>query len=545
MRIPRIGRPWKWAIGIVVVLAVLAVVVAFFLDEPMRKRIEAKMNASMKGYHAQIGKLDFHPFGFSIDFYDVVFTQDAHPDPPVMKFKRLKASVQWEALLHGRVVADFLVDQPVAYVDRTHLVKEMEDPTPVKEHGWQDAIQAMYPLKINLFRIRDGAVTYVDNGQIRPLTLKALNVAARNIRNVKSENNEYPSPVTVDAIIFDDGKLSVTGNCDFLREPYAALKGHVELERVALDYFKPIAARYGFRLEKGTFGGKGDMEYSPTIAVMDLQEVRVDGLRGDYAYRKKTAQPVAKAASVTAEKAKEVSNKPDVLLRARRVTVNGAQLGFVNEEADPKYRLFMADTNVVVENFTNQKSEGMGTVKVTGRLQGTGATNVTLTMRPENHGPDFDLNARVEDVDLTKLNDLLRATAKFDVAQGELTVFSEAKVQNGQIQGYVKPLFKDLKVYEKEKDSEKKFSQKVKEKALDVAGKILKNRPRKEVATVVPIAGPVENPKAGTWPTIAGLIRNAFFKAILPGFEREGEQVARTTKGGGESAAPKAILKKE
>ena len=65
------------------------------------------------------------------------------------------------------------------------------------------------------------------------------------------------------------------------------------------------------------------------------------------------------------------------------------------------------------------------------------------------------------------------------------------------------------------------------------------------MATVVPIAGPVENPKAGTWPTIAGLIRNAFFRAILPGFERESQQVARTTKGGGESAAPKAILKKE
>jgi hypothetical protein len=169
----------------------------------------------------------------------------------------------------------------------------------------------------------------------------------------------------------------------------------------------------------------------------------------------------------------------------------------------------------------------MGTVRITGKLQGSGQTVVTLAMRPENHGPDFDLNARIEDVELPKLNDLLRATAKFDVAAGQLSVFAEAKVQNGHVQGYVKPLFKDLKVYEKEKDADKKFSQKVKEKAIDVAGKILKNHPRKEVATVVPIAGPIENPQAGTWPTIAGLIRNAFFKAILPGFEREREQIAK------------------
>jgi uncharacterized protein DUF748 len=519
-------RWWRWALGIVGALVVLAIIVSFFLDEPLRRQVEHRMNARLKGYHARIGKLDFHPIGGSIDFYDVLFTQDADPDPPVMKLKRLTASVQWAALIHGRVVADFLVDEPIVYVDRTHFQKEMEDPTPVKDHGWQDAIEAMYPLKINLFRIRNGAATYVDAGQARPLTLKAINVSARNIRNVRSDNKDYPSPVSIDAVVFDDGRLAVDGAADFLREPYAGVKGHVELQRIALDYFKPIAARYGFNLERGTVGGRGNAEYSPSVAVVDLEEVHVDGLRGDYTYHPKTAEPVKKAAQATAQAAKEASNRPDTLLKARRVLVNDASVGFVNAAADPHYRVFMTGTNVVVDNFTNQKSEGMGTMRITGKLQDSGPTTVTLTMRAENHGPDFDVNTRIENVDLTKMNDLLRATAKFDVASGGLSVFSEATVKNGQVQGYVKPLFKDLKVYEKEKDSEKTFGQKVKEKAIDVAGKVLKNHPRKEVATVVPIAGPIDNPKAGTWPTLVGLIRNAFFKAILPGFEKEREQVA-------------------
>src|SRR5262249_41533764 len=143
------------------------------------------------------------------------------------------------------------------------------DPTPIKEHGWQDAIEAMYPLKINLLRIRNGSATYVDTGQARPLSLHAIDVEVRNIRNVKSENDEYPSPGTVEAVVFDNGRLAVDGHCDFLREPYAGLKGHVELERVALDYFKPIAARYGFTVTQGTFGGRGNAEYSPTVAVVD------------------------------------------------------------------------------------------------------------------------------------------------------------------------------------------------------------------------------------------------------------------------------------
>jgi uncharacterized protein DUF748 len=521
------SRRWKWVLGTVLAMLVIAVAASFFLEEPLRRTTERQMNARLKGYTAHIGSLSFHPIGFSIDFRDVILVQQAHPDPPVLKVTLLHASLQWSALIHGRVVADFLLDRPIVYMDRTHFVKELQDPTPVKDHGWQDALQAMYPAKINLFRIRDGSVTYVDAGQARPLTLKALNASARNIRNVRSEKNVYPSPLNVDAVVFDNGRLMVDGAADFLREPYAGFKGRLELDRIALDYFKPIGKRYGFEIARGSFGGRGEVEYSPDIAVVDLQEIRVDGLQGDYAYRPKTAAPVAEAAKTTAQAAQKVSNAPDVVLRARRVNVNGASVGFVNLNADPHYRVFLTDANVVVDNFTNQKSEGMGTARITGRLQGSGQTNVTMTMRPENHGPDFDVNTRIDNVDLRAMNDLLLATAKFDVDSGALSVYSEATVKNGYVNGYVKPLFKDLKVYEKDKDQDKTFGQKVKEKAIDVASKVLKNRPRKEVATVVPIAGPVDNPKAGTWPTLVGLVRNAFFKAVLPGFERERELLAK------------------
>jgi len=158
---------------------------------------------------------------------------------------------------------------------------------------------------------------------------------------------------------------------------------------------------------------------------------------------------------------------------------------------------------------------------------GSGATTVEATFRPETKGPDFTLNAKIENTDMQKMNDLLRAHAKFDVASGVFSLYSELRVHDGRIDGYVKPLFHDLKVYDKEQDADKTFGEKVKEKAIDVASKILKNHPRKEVATVVPISGPLENPKAGTWPTLVGLVRNAFFKAILPGFEREREQIAK------------------
>jgi hypothetical protein len=50
---------------------------------------------------------------------------------------------------------------------------------------------------------------------------------------------------------------------------------------------------------------------------------------------------------------------------------------------------------------------------------------------------------------------------------------------------------------------------------------LLENVPREEVATKADLAGPLKNPQASTWQVLANLIQNAFFRAILPGFERK------------------------
>jgi hypothetical protein len=173
-----------------------------------------------------------------------------------------------------------------------------------------------------------------------------------------------------------------------------------------------------------------------------------------------------------------------------------------------------------MENFSNQRTEGTAKAKLTGRFMGSGATVVSATFRPELDGPDFDLDARIENTDLKAMNPLLRSHAKVDVASGIFSVFAELRVKGRRVEGYVKPLFHDLDIYSEAQDEDKSLGQKLKEKAAEVVGKVLRNRPREEVATVVPLSGPLEDPKASTWATLIGLVRNAFIKAILPGFER-------------------------
>ena len=58
--------------------------------------------------------------------------------------------------------------------------------------------------------------------------------------------------------------------------------------------------------------------------------------------------------------------------------------------------------------------------------------------------------------------------------------------------------------------------------------KVLKNRSTKDLATRVEISGELGNTQTSTWQAVVGILRNAFVKAILPGFDRQvGTRVAR------------------
>ena len=117
--------------------------------------------------------------------------------------------------------------------------------------------------------------------------------------------------------------------------------------------------------------------------------------------------------------------------------------------------------------------------------------------------------------------DLLRAYGKFDVAKGTFSVYSEVKVHDGRIDGYVKPLFQDIQVYDPQKDKNKPVLKKLYEKVVGGVAHVLENHQREQVATVADLSGPVSSPHTSTWDVIVNLVSNAFVKAILPGFERE------------------------
>jgi uncharacterized protein DUF748 len=514
-------KPWIWVIGIIAGLIIVVVALAFVMDEPVRRYVEQTLNSRIEGYTIRLGKLDIHPLSFSVELYDVTIMQDANPEPPIVHVPRLEASVQWRALLDARVVGDVLVERPQVHVNLKQIRDEAADDIPVQERGWQEAVQAVVPLQINLLEVVDGDVTYVDEGPFEPLRLTQLNMRAENIRNIRAEAGEYPSNIHMEGRVFESGTIRLDGQADFLAVPHAAVKAHIEVENLELNYIKPIARRYNIAVQGGTVAGAGQMEYTPTVKVVHLRHADIQGLRMDYIHTAQTVQAERDRARQVQRVAQEVSNAPGLRLRVDQVRLVKSEVGMVNKAANPNYRLYVTALEVQVTNFSNQLTEGTMVAKVTGKFMGSGQTIVGATFRPERQGPHFAVAGSIENTQMRTMNDLLRAHGKFDVVHGFFSVYTEFRVENGAVRGYVKPLFKDMDVYDAQQDREKGIFQKIYEGLVGGASKLLENVPRDEVATKANISGRLENPQASTWQVLVNLIQNAFFQAILPGFEQQ------------------------
>jgi hypothetical protein len=516
-----LSKRWTWVLGSIgAVILIIAVLSYLISSETVRRYTEQRMNRHLQEYTVQVGRAYFHPLAFSLVLEDLTLIQNANPDPPLASIKGLHARVHWRELLKAHLVGEFEIDRPKLYINLKNIRKEEESKVPLKKKGWQDALQSIYPLKINVFRIRGGDVTYVDEGPYKPLRASQINLRASNIRNIRSPEHVYPSSFHLEGRIFDKGRITLDGRANFLQKPRVGFKADLDLEDMDLSYFEPITNRGNVSVRKGTVSAKGDLEYAPRITEVNLKNLHIKGVDIDYFHLPQTAEAEKKRMGRAAEKAKELSDKPTSKIRIGVLKIENSSFGYVNRTTKPNYRVYLNQTEVTLKDFSNQFVEGPATLEMRGKFMGYGDTRVTGAFRPETKTPDFNLNVAIENTQMPAMSDLFRAYGNFDVKAGLFSFYSELTIKGGMINGYLKPQFKDMKVYDRREESEKNLFHKLYVGLVGGISKLLEN-PRTGVATKAEISGPVASPETSSWQIILNLIQNAFFKSILPGFEKE------------------------
>jgi len=256
----------RWAVAIALVLYSAS----YFLDEPLRSNMEKKLNQDLKGYSVRLPGVHVQLIGLSMTLKGLTVLQQAHPDPPVVSFPVLKASIHWREIFSGKLVAEFMLDRPKVNINLQQLHSEAASKVSLKERGWQQALEDIYPLKINTLTINDASITYIDQDPKKPLVLSHLNLKATNIRNIHLPDQVYPSSFHLDTAIFDSGHGTVDGAANLLAEPYPGIRGRLILEKVPIDRISTVAARSNLSIHGGILRASGDAEYSPKVKIVRL-----------------------------------------------------------------------------------------------------------------------------------------------------------------------------------------------------------------------------------------------------------------------------------
>jgi hypothetical protein len=525
-RLQRLLRTAAIAAGVLVLLVAAS---SFLLDEPLRRTMERKVNQRLHGYTVRLHELDFQPVALAVVLRGLEIRQDSHPEPAVAIIPTLRASVQWKALFSGRLVADFVFHGPRLHVNLIQLRSEVRSDTALKDKGWQEAALAIFPLRINLLEVENGEITYIDEDPARPLRLTHWNFRANDIRNARPRAGEYPSPIQTEAAVFETGRAKLEGRANFLVQPSPGLLARFRVENVPLDRLRPVVSRANLLLQGGSLSAGGDFEFAPTARRVHLADVTVRGLRLDYVRTGEKSVPREPSGGI--RKTSQRANDSRQSVRVDALNLLDCNFGLVNRGVDPPYRIFLDQADLRLSDFGTEAGARPGLARLTGRFMGSGKANATLRQRASRgSGQTFDLDVAVEDTDMTKMNQLLRAHGNFDVVKGTFSLFSEIRVDDGVVRGYVKPLFQDMEVYDRRQEKGKSIFKKVYESIVDVVAELLENRQRDEVATVARLSGRVANPNSSTLEILAGLLENAFFKAILPGFEQSALKAPRPKK---------------
>jgi Domain of Unknown Function (DUF748) len=508
-----------WMAGILVFLIVLAIILPYVASGPLRKHVQGNINHHLKAYQVSIGQLRFHTIGFTADLYHLQIIQKGMPNPPVADIPHLAMGVHWKAIMHGRLVADLTIDEPKIHFDIRNVEVERQNHIPIKTERWQQAIESVYPLKIDVLTVHDAELTYITRSPYKPLHMSHLNIVARNIRNIYFPNHVYPSSVHLDGIIFGTGKIALDGNANFLAVPHVTGKGEFKLQQMKLGYFSPITDRYNLAVTGGLLSTAGHFEYGIKDQIYRLGELSITDVKVDFIHPPRTPSRVQHVAKEAAKTAKRLANQPTVTTEIKHLAISDSDFGFVNKAASAPYRVFISHTDLQVENFSNQFLKGPARFKLTGRFMGSGATQITGVFRPEKQGPDFDLNIAIEHTEMRPMSPLFRAYGNFAIQSGFFSFYSQLSVKGKAVNGYVKPLFKNMQVTDKRTKNEKSLFHKVYVGILKALSELLEN-PQEKVATRVHISGSQESPHLNTLQAIENLIRNAFFKSILPGFSK-------------------------
>lgn len=204
-----------------------------------------------------------------------------------------------------------------------------------------------------------------------------------------------------------------------------------------------------------------------------------------------------------------------------RAVVKEGSVHFRVFQTDQPVDVYLSQVQLTVDNLSNVRNETQplaAKVNLSALAMDQAQFELIMTLDPFSYRPTFHVAARLLGLDVTKINNLALTYGKFDFKRGWFDLVVQVDANEGQISGYIKPLFRNLKLFSLSKDlKEDSVLQFFWQALVGATTAVFKNFPRDQFGTVIPFtADATGTTSADILATIGNVMRNAFIRAYLP-----------------------------
>lgn len=236
-------------------IIILVLLIAFRLYLPtLVKNYVNKVLADIPGYYGQVEDIDIALIRGAYVINGMYLNKGtAESQVPFLNFPKSDISIEWKSLFKGKIVSEIIMSSPeVIYVFEDQ--KDTEGDADVDD--WTKALTDLVPIDINHFEVHDCKVAFVQLSADPNIDLQIdkLELTADNLRNVVEKERILPSSIRASGISIGQGKVSLEGNMNLLKEvPDMDLSFSLEnADATALNDFTNYYA--GLDFDKGSFG---------------------------------------------------------------------------------------------------------------------------------------------------------------------------------------------------------------------------------------------------------------------------------------------------
>lgn len=207
-------------------------------------------------------------------------------------------------------------------------------------------------------------------------------------------------------------------------------------------------------------------------------------------------------------------------LRFNQLNVEDGNVFYTDFTTSPNVDFRMTNISISASNLQNTKKLDTilpGDIHMSALLLNGGELEMNGALNFLKDPPDMNMNLTIEGMQLANANDAMRVYTNLDFDTGIFNLYSEMKMNDGQIDGYMKPVMDNVSIISKNENED--FLNTAWEYIAGGIVEVFENQQADQLATRVPVSGSIKNVNSDRSAALWNILENAFVDAFRKSLE--------------------------